>query len=986
GFAMGWSWSLFICNAITEDVTRIGIGHVLSIPADAAGIVSERAPCARLGRGELAGASCVDNANVVDSPRELVDAALRAILREFERRGLSFHEVCYATLDFVCCGVRSDFILGRAAPQRDRAWRLRRAVAALIDRRGCAATAMEVILGHVVHHFMLMRPALAILSPLYRVAYSDCDYCKFDVEQLRELGLVKALIPLAGVDLGAPWHPWAYCSDASVWGYALATSKFEPDELRDIGAYRDRWRFLALDRYSDDPGGLTGAECSTLASYAAGASDDAAFAGLDPPPPGRSGPRRRRAARIDVEAPSAAACRGGIPALPDSALAAHRWQLVVRGAFLFGAPIHVLEGRATLLGLRRATRSVAAHGCRALSIGDNLSSMMAFEKGRCANPVLRQLACQAAARQLATGIQHYHRCSESKRDPTDYDSRAADRFGSRPARRSGARLATSASPLACRPRRRRWAPPAWRPRTRARCILELYAGCARLTAACLDEGLQAWVPVDISRGSWHDLTDKNVIGVIRSLIVRRDAWHVHLGTPCTPFSLATPARSRAKHLASGSSSVAFALDILRLRVRFGVTWSVENPSASRLWKCPEVIAFLERHRHYFVHMHYCHYNCRYLEPTTIVTDLKPLRALEASCSRDHFHEVLEGLVRLGPGKGTAWKTSLAGRYPERLPAASARRALAAAPISRPRARRPRTAIGEQRAGHSDVARVDFLARRRVKPLTQQHYVKAAAEVRRFAALHHYLGQTAAQRDKLMVDYLQHVFLAGDGIFAARAALYGYAFEGRLNLKEASEFPQAAVLIIEPCLSSPALQQRLLGAAVAVAFDGYLRLSELLSIKSCDVTCLQHSATSGYPQVSITLMPSSPPDAPPSTTAKSGECDDAVTFGGGGPGTTPRRWAARLLRDLKLATPSTRPLFPFGVREFQLAFRQAADAAGLQRLRLCPHALRHGGASSDFALKARALAEAQRRGRWKCAASVRRHEKAGRLTRQLAKLS
>ncbi|CAK0833505.1 unnamed protein product [Prorocentrum cordatum] len=192
GLAIGWSWSLFICTAIAEDVTRIGIGHVLSIPADAARIVSERAPCARPGRGELAGASCVDNANVAGPSRELVDAALRAILREFERRGLSYREVCHATQDIVCCGVRFDVIVGRAVPQRDRAWRLRRAITALIDRRGCTPTAMEVILGHVVYHFMLMRPALAILSSLYRVAYSEADYCKFDVEQLRELGLASS--------------------------------------------------------------------------------------------------------------------------------------------------------------------------------------------------------------------------------------------------------------------------------------------------------------------------------------------------------------------------------------------------------------------------------------------------------------------------------------------------------------------------------------------------------------------------------------------------------------------------------------------------------------------------------------------------------------------------------------------------------------------------------------------------------------------------
>ncbi len=203
-----------------------------------------------------------------------------------------------------------------------------------------------------------------------------------------------------------------------------------------------------------------------------------------------------------------------------------------------------------------------------------------------------------------------------------------------------------------------------------------------------------------------------------------------------------------------------------------------------------------------------------------------------------------------------------------------------------------------RAANNDVAREDFLARRRVKPLTQQHYARAAAEVRRFAIQHRYPLATPAQRDKLMVDYLQSIFLAGDGIFAARTALYGYAFEERVNLRDVTEFPQArltlkgfakaspgeqrdpcpweaALLSIDHCLTSHSPRQQLVGAGVAVAFDGYLRLSELLNLKACDVTCLRHSATSAYPQVSITLMPAAPADCPPSVTTKAGEYDDTV---------------------------------------------------------------------------------------------------------------
>ncbi|CAK0812480.1 unnamed protein product, partial [Prorocentrum cordatum] len=109
GLAMGWSWSLHICNGITEDVTRIGISQALRISPDSVRIVSERAPSARLAPGQLAGSSYVDNSNVAGSPRSLVNAALEGILCEFQRRGLSYHEVCYATQDFVCCGVRFDF-------------------------------------------------------------------------------------------------------------------------------------------------------------------------------------------------------------------------------------------------------------------------------------------------------------------------------------------------------------------------------------------------------------------------------------------------------------------------------------------------------------------------------------------------------------------------------------------------------------------------------------------------------------------------------------------------------------------------------------------------------------------------------------------------------------------------------------------------------------------------------------------------------------
>ncbi|CAK0851311.1 unnamed protein product [Prorocentrum cordatum] len=820
--------------------------------------------------------------------------------------------VCCAAQDFVCCGVQFDFVAGRAAPQQGRGWRLRRATTALLDRRGRTPGAMGVLLGHVARRFMPLTPALSVLSSLVCSA-GDC--CWFDAEQLRELNLVKALIPLAGVDLRAPWHPWAYYSDASTRGNALAAFRFDT-ELRDIGARRERWRFRVADRCADDPGDPPGSEVATLAAYHVSRDADDVFAG-------KGRPR------------------------------------VVHGAFLFPAPIRVLEGQTTLLGLRRATRSAAAHGCRALSIGDNFSSMMSFETGRCANPVLRQLAHPSATRQIATGAQFYRRESENKRAPADYDSRAADRFELAPGQtqRGSARdlrsepaslaghlaagpvaagpagaaalpappppappgLAGLAAPAGAGPHRPGAQPPR---RRQSRHALELYAHCARLAAACLHEGLLRWVPVDISRGAWRDLTGKDVIRVIRSLVVRREVRRVHLGAPRAPFS--------------------------------------------------QVTAFLERNRHYFVNMHYCHYNCCHLKPTTLVTDLKPLEALSARCSRDHVHGVLTGKGRLDPGNASVWKTSLAGGA--RLAAAVG----CDAPARTPDPVGPPAGHREWQPGQLDwgssVAQSQAAARCRRLRLGRAARGSAAEQLAAQAAPRcHRSGAsekltTAAQRGQLMVDYLQSIILAGGGIFAARTARHGFALEEKINLWDSGEFPQAWLTPMGfskaafgeqrgPCPWAAALLTTFASGSRGPAWrrpPTGTSGSELLSIKACDVNCLRHS-------VSTTPMPAPPPDCSPPATIK--------------------RWAARMLRDLERATPAIRPLFPFAAREFELAFGRAADSAGLQRLRLRPRSLRHGGASVDFALNCRSLAEVQRRGRWTCAASVRRCEMAGRLTRQ-----
>ena len=59
-----------------------------------------------------------------------------------------------------------------------------------------------------------------------------------------------------------------------------------------------------------------------------------------------------------------------------------RWHTVNEGNFKLKEAIHMKEGRATLMGLRRAVAGTAGHGHRFLSFTDNMSGLLAFDRGR----------------------------------------------------------------------------------------------------------------------------------------------------------------------------------------------------------------------------------------------------------------------------------------------------------------------------------------------------------------------------------------------------------------------------------------------------------------------------------------------------------------------------------------------------------------------------------------------------------------------------
>ena len=91
-----------------------------------------------------------------------------------------------------------------------------------------------------------------------------------------------------------------------------------------------------------------------------------------------------------------------------------------------------------------------------------------------------------------------------------------------------------------------------------------------------------------------------------------------------------------------------------------------------------------------------------------------------------------------------------------------------------------------------------------------------------------------------------------------------------------------------------------------------------------------------------------------------------------------------MKELKRITPNGTSLFsPLGLHKYENMISKAVLGTDLGRLRVTPHSARHGGASTAALLKILKIKEIQRCGRWLAPKSVRRYEKSGKLTHQVA---
>ena len=175
-------------------------------------------------------------------------------------------------------------------------------------------------------------------------------------------------------------------------------------------------------------------------------------------------------------------------------------------------------------------------------------------------------------------------------------------------------------------------------------------------------------------------------------------------------------------------------------------------------------------------------------------------------------------------------------------------------------------------------------------------------------------------------------------------------------------------------------------ALVLQFDAYLRPSEVLSVTRDDVTTKKRGTSLAYPDLVLTLAPQGTPDQPPTRRTKGGRFDESVVVADKASKLAGRGFVGQIVQNLIKRRRAQQKLFDLTLAEYEDLFRKAMLQTSLGPLSLVPHSARHGGPSTDAALQLRDATSIQRRGRWESERSVRRYEKHGKLTRQVALMS
>ena len=338
-----------------------------------------------------------DNCNHLGVDQQQLFMEHGSVIGALGKHGLETHDIVEPAESL---GVRIDGLGGFVTSTASRDWRLHRAIDALLQGAAISGAEMQVIVGHLTIRAMLHRGLLCVLRHVYIFIEQNFSRRKRLWGCVREeLWIFKNLMVLGFNNMKAQWDGRLTCTDACLSGYAVMEMKESMDTAPGIGRTDERWRFKrAKSRFI--PARVHALQSNDVFEDPSTVLPEVAGEVLG-----------------DVDLVD------DFPEIPAKYMDRSQWYLLWRSKMRFKEPVHLIEARSILGAVRHRARDPSKHGKHIVVLNDNMSVVLAMQKGRCSNYGLLRILRRTAAHCFAAGIRLRVRWLPSERNVADEDSR-----------------------------------------------------------------------------------------------------------------------------------------------------------------------------------------------------------------------------------------------------------------------------------------------------------------------------------------------------------------------------------------------------------------------------------------------------------------------------------------------------------------------------------------------------------------------------------
>ncbi|CAK0908876.1 unnamed protein product, partial [Prorocentrum cordatum] len=239
---MGCTWSLYLCQSVTELRCQLAPAIAGSAPlSDLGEPLVLKIVC---GTEQVEHCVYVDNMGVLGQNGERVSNSLDELVRAFVAVGLKVHGREVRSDGIEVLGVVLDGQRLQTRPSLKRVWRARQALVGVLRMRAVRGHDLRALLGHCTYLGLVRRPVLSVFHACYRFVSKVQKECAPLWRSCREeLEAFKGLLPMIVSDWWLPCNRWVQCSDASETGYGVSGSYWDLESLNVVGRCRERRRF-----------------------------------------------------------------------------------------------------------------------------------------------------------------------------------------------------------------------------------------------------------------------------------------------------------------------------------------------------------------------------------------------------------------------------------------------------------------------------------------------------------------------------------------------------------------------------------------------------------------------------------------------------------------------------------------------------------------------------------------------------------------------